>query len=147
MALVIALPSIFETLSLVLNDSNREWYARINGVVSEEGYVFPQTVGLMIFGAALLFLSPNKSFRFTGISLALITLIIENLDFFIGHNLQPGHVYESDSAHNANNGHGVSVSSYTIVLFPVYRCERSGGFGWCDDLRFNVFGERYNLLQ
>ena len=93
MALVIAFPSIFETLSLVLNDSNREWYARINGVVSEEGYVFPQTVGLMIFGAALLFLSPNKSFRFTGISLALITLIIENLDFFIGHNLQPGHVY------------------------------------------------------
>ena len=92
-ALVIALPSIFETLSLVLSDSNRDWYGRINGVVSDEVYVFPQTVGLMVFAIALLFLSPNKSFRLTGISLALITLIIENLDFLIGHNLQPGHVY------------------------------------------------------
>ena len=92
-ALCLASPSIFETLNLVLSDSNSEWYGRIDGPASGESYLFPQSTGLVVFMVALFFLSPNKSFRLTGFSLTFTTLIIENLDVLIGHNIQPGHVY------------------------------------------------------
>ena len=87
--LIVASPSIWNTVSLAFMGGNADWLMRIRGAAS---WNCPNwEVAIMMILSLLIM--PTWSGKVIISSLALSVLIIENLHNVIGFNIQPGHVF------------------------------------------------------
>ena len=89
---IISIPSAWSTLHLVFSQDSLPWISRIAGDFGGSK-PFVANIGLIIFALFCIIFSPNSAFRVISTSLFGVTLLVENLQFFFGFNIQPGHIY------------------------------------------------------
>lgn len=91
LAMLLALPSWLNTLSLLTGPRSADWVARISGVVPKGA--FWASTEVAVFGVAALLLLRDASLRIVFAGAAATVLLVENLQLLFGFNVQMGHIY------------------------------------------------------
>ena len=91
-ALVLALPSIINLISLMTSDETRDWFMRI-GAIKTNFTTFGGNNIIYGFLALFSFFSINNQTRIMSLTLLSTVLLVENSGVLFGIDLQPGHIY------------------------------------------------------